>query len=613
MKPNMTVKMGPKCFSGIKELDEGRVIDENRIKLLCDYINQRLDCADFRMVAVIRTLYAYDSLLSKEIKEYMEQTVFNFKYWMDEPGDDNMCYWSENHQILFAAVEYLAGQLYPDALFFNAGLTGTQHMEKARKRILLWLRWRYDYGFTEWYSNTYYEEDIAALSLLIDFCEEQEIVIKSKMIMDLILLDMALHSWWGLFCATSGRCYETQKKNPKAQDTLEISETLWQFGHVDEYDYSRISASFLLMKNYDLPEIIRTIGYDTGDVEITSSIGLDLTEIRGEFSDLHDINTTGMFLWGMESFTNPESIDMALKIFNEWELYKNSFLKDFKMVNYKLLRRSGLLPLLVKLLKPVTQGIAIQRANTYTYKTKDYMLSTAQCHHPGEFADQQHIWQATLSDSVTVFTTHPGSPAFSDIDRNFSPSYWVGNGIFPHSVQHKNVHMNIYNLGKRKGFMEKKRMLFTHAYFPTDRFDDVILDENYIFGKLGDAYIVLIGRYPLKPNPKDATDIIQEGKLTYWICEIGTRDQYPSFENFITEIRSREIGFRKNILTYKGKCTYTLQYKGQFTVNGTPVNTQYDRLNMPYGKVVRKPKEIKICFEGRTLYLNFDKMERYHN
>jgi hypothetical protein len=129
MKPNMTVKMGPKCFSGIKELDEGRVIDENRIKLLCDYINQRLDCADFRMVAVIRTLYAYDSLLSKEIKEYMEQTVFNFKYWMDEPGDDNMCYWSENHQILFAAVEYLAGQLYPDALFFNAGLTGTQRME----------------------------------------------------------------------------------------------------------------------------------------------------------------------------------------------------------------------------------------------------------------------------------------------------------------------------------------------------------------------------------------------------------------------------------------------------------------------------------------------------
>ena len=155
--------------------------------------------------------------------------------------------------------------------------------------------------------------------------------------------------------------------------------------------------------------------------------------------------------------------ESTLEMFESWKLHNNSFLKDLNIVNRKILKRSGLLPFMVRILNPVTQGIAIQRANTYTYKTKDYMLSTAQAHHPGAFGDQQHIWQATLSPEVTVFTTHPAASAFDDVDRNFSPGYWVGNGIQPYSVQHENVHISIYDLRKRIGFMEKDRKYYTHA------------------------------------------------------------------------------------------------------------------------------------------------------
>lgn len=612
MKPDMTIKMGPTCFPGIKGLDEGKTIDETEIRLVCDYVNSRLDCADFRMVSIIRTLYAYSHLVSEDTRKYMEEAVLNFKYWMDEPGDDDMCYWSENHQILFASVEYLAGQLYPDKVFSNAELTGREHMDKAEVRINRWLYYRFAYGFTEWHSNTYYEEDIAALTILIDFCRDETIVIRSKMIMDLILLDMAMHSWNGLFCATSGRCYEAQKKNPLRQNTLGVSEALWGFGHLEEFDYSKITANFLLMKRYDLPEVIRAIGHDDNRVEIMDSMGLDLTEIRKEFEDPNDIDTTGMFLWAMESFTNPQSIDITLKIFNEWNLHENSFLRDLKMVNYDLLRKSRLLPLIVKILNPVTQGVAIQRANTYTYKTGDYMLSTAQFHHPGEFADQQHIWQATLSDSVTVFTTHPSLSAFSDVDRNFSPSYWVGSGILPHSVQHKNIHISIYDLRKRRGFMETKRMLYTHAHFPTQKFHKVVLEENYLFGKLGDVFIALVGRYPLKANPEDSTDIIQEGRMTYWICEMGTGETYPSFNDFMETIKSKTIDFSANRLTYGGKDTYSLKLNGEFTLNGKEISTDYQRLDSPYGRIERKPKDIYISFQGKTLYLNFEALVREH-
>lgn len=607
---DMTIKMGPKCYTGIRQLHEGKTIDETQIIPICEYVNHRYDCSDFRMVSLIRTMYSYPHLLSEQTRERVKTTILNFKYWMDEPGHDDMCYWSENHQILFAAVEYLAGQLYPDEMFPNASMTGKEHLEKARIRILRWLKYRFTYGFTEWHSNTYYEEDIAPLAILIDFCKDDEIATKSKMIMDLLLLDMGMHSFKGLFGATSGRCYEAQKKNPMKQDTLEVSERVWGFGNIEAYDYSRISANFLLMEKYDLPEVIRKIGRDTGEVIIKDSMGLDLKEIKQEFADLKDIDTTGMFLWAMESFTNPESVNMALKVFNEWELHKNSFLKDFKMINHPVLIKLGLLPTIVRLLNPVTQGIAIQRANTYTYKTSEYMLSTVQNHHPGTFGDQQHVWQATLSKEVTVFTTHPGAPAFEDVNRNFSPDYWVGSGIFPHSVQRKNVHMSIYKLNQRKGFMEKQRVPYTHAYFPVDRFDEVVLEGNMIFGKLGEAYIALIGRNELKVSGKDSSDLIQEGLVTYWICELSSSRVFDSFEAFMEAIRSRKISFAQDTLTYEGSDDYALTYKGAFSVNGHEIVTDYDRMDTPYGKVKRKPGEIQVAFEGSSLYLHFDRCER---
>jgi len=611
-KPDMRIKMGPACFPGIKDLDENKSIDESQIRDICAYIDERYDCADFRMVCIIRTLYIHTHLLSEETVQIMKKTVLDFKYWMDEPGEDNMCTWSENHQMIFSTVEYLAGQLYPDEIFTNANITGTEHKQKAEKRINNWLYYRFTYGFTEWHSNVYYEEDIAPIALLIDLSKDEDLVTRTKMIMDILLLDMAMFSWKGLFGATSGRCYKKHKMNPLKQSTIQVTEKVFGFNNIKDYDYSKIDTSFMLNKKYDIPKVIRDIGRDYDDVEIKDSMGLDLKEIKDEFEDLKDIDTTGMFLWAMEAFTNKESINMTLKILNEWKMQNNSFLKDFKMINKPILIKLNLLPTIVKLLNPVTQGIAIQRANSYIYKTKYYTMSTAQKHHPKEFADQQHIWQATLSKEITVFTTHPGWAAFSDIDRNFSPDYWVGNGIFPHSVQYKNVHISIYDLKKRKGFIEKKRALFTHAYFPQDLFDEVILEDNYLFGRHKDTYIALIAKNKLEFNPEDNTDCIQQGELTYWICILGDIEKDKSFEEFIQKTRSNKIEFTNKKLTIKSKDTYELEYNKDFKLNNVPILTEYKRLESPYGDIERKPKEIRIQFQNKYLYLNYDKIIREH-
>ena len=607
---DMKVKMGDKCFSGIRDLDEGRSIDETELLGLCEFVDQRYDCADFRMVSLLRTRYAYWELLSESTRAAIEASILGFKYWMDEPGDDGMCFWSENHQILFATVEYLAGGKYPDHVFINDGRSGRYHAVKAAHRIDRWMEYRFRYGFTEWHSNTYYEEDIAPLTLLIDFSNDVAMAAKATMVMDLLLLDMAMHSYQGFFCATSGRCYEAQKKDPATQDTLDIAGKVWGFGNVREYDYHRISANFLLMKNYRVPDVIRGIGRDTGVAEIRDSMGLDLAEVRGEFSDPGDIDTTGMFLWAMESFTNLESVNLTMKIFKAWKLQRNNFLKDLKTLDLPLLRSPHILPAIVRLLNPVTQGIAIQRANTYTFRSGGFMLSTAQAHHPGEFGDQQHVWQATLPGGVTVFTTHPGAAAFDDSDRNFSPSYWVGNGIFPHAAQCRSTVLCIYDLRLRRGFMEHARKQFTHAWFPRGKFDESLMEERRLFGRKADTYLALVARNPLRINPVDADDVIQDGSLTWWVCELGTKAEYGSFEEFIAAIRSRVVSFSGRTLGYRGKQNLSLRWRGVFRVDGAVVDTDYGRYDTPWVKAARHPARLEIGHGGKSLALDFANLER---
>ena len=99
-----------------------------------EYMNKRFDCADFRAQMLFK-IYK-DCPLSDRCSALIKKTFIGFKYFIDEPGDDSMCYWSENHQILFAVSEYLEGQEWPDEIFTNDGKTGAEHMQKAGKRSL---------------------------------------------------------------------------------------------------------------------------------------------------------------------------------------------------------------------------------------------------------------------------------------------------------------------------------------------------------------------------------------------------------------------------------------------------------------------------------------------
>lgn len=617
----MSVKMQNKCFPDIEKLYNGQTANEEQILELVDFINCRYDCADFRMICILRSLYDFSHLISENTVNKMKHCVLNFKYWMDEPGEDSMCYWSENHQLLFAVCEYLAGQKYKNEIFKNNGMNGQQHMEKAKIKIERWLLRRFEHGFIEWHSNTYYEEDIAPLSLFIDLCQDKALTVKSIMLMDMLLLDMALHCYNGAFCAASGRCYEAQKKNPSSQDVLDIAEKAFGTGRVKSYDFTRLSADFIINKNYKVPKVIRLIANSKQPQLTLTSMGLDLAEIKQAFNKNSDIEDYGCFMWAMEAFTNVESVQATMQLYNKYKLHTNIFLKDLQMINIPILYKLKLLPLLVKILNPVTQGVAIQRANTYTYKTQAWMLSTAVQYHPHEFGDQQHIWQATLPNDITVFTTHPGAAFFDDNARNFSPSYWVGNGINPHSAQIGNISLSLYNVKGRKGFLEKQRAKFTHAYVPFNLFDKVVFTNksNIFYGKINDSYIALIGSGELEA--KGENELALQGEITGWACVLGSKDTYESFEQFCKltslynlQIKGKELTLQinnaKGCININDNSLLQIKFKNGFYINGLKQIVQYPRLSAFCGKAERYKHSFNINYEGSSLQLDYDKAVR---
>ena len=597
------------------DLEEGNTPDFEVISSTMTYVDGRYDVSDFRLQSTTRILYEHSDNVPTVYLDDIKDTVLGFKYWMDQPGDDSMCYWSENHQLLFSTSEYLLGHYYQDEIFTNDDLTGQEHSDMGKERVLIWLEQRWLYGFTEFYSNTYYVEDIAPLANLIDFAPDEEVRVKAQIILDLLLYDLATQSFKGTFTTVSGRMYESGKKHPDGNSMRTVAESFLDY-EVGE-DRIGMDLNFIYINDYSVPKVFSEIGHDERNVIIKASNGLNLSELKDK--DLIGLDDNQIMIqWAMESFTNPEVVTNSMKYINNNGMLTNEFLNDFKLINITFLRDMGLLPTVSRILNPKSNGVSIQRGNSYTYKTENFFMATLQNHQPGDFADQQHVFSVSLSPSVTVFHQHPAK-ALGEGALSNSPGYWVGHGRFPHSAQDENVNLSIYDIPTEKGFMEDSISDFTHAYFPTTLFDEYSIEGEYAFARVGDTYIALIGNSDLylgqditDTSVQSTDDLIQDGPNQFWITEVSSSTEDTSFEAFKTRIKGNEITFNETNLqlTYNSNKSHDLLFKGDYIVNGTTMDLEYDRMDSPYASVIRESGTMTISYNGETLFLDFYNLER---
>jgi hypothetical protein len=593
------------------ELSNGeKEINWNRLDGTLNYINARYDVADFHVAMLVRLLYEYPDRIPPEMMTKIKTTLLNFKYWMDEPGECSMCFWSENHQILFASAEYLIGQLYPNEVFHNSGLTGKQHMDKASKRIFDWQEMRWKFGFSEFYSSVYYNEDIAGMINLIDYSKDERMVKRTEMIMDLLLYDIASQKSNNMFTSVSGRAYEGGRKGGPTISISRITNFIWD--KTKKNTKPHINYGFVTSKKYKLPSVLFEIGKDSTNMVIKQSNGLNISELKNE-SYFGDDDRSMMMQWGMESFSNPEIIRNSLSYIRKNKMFANHFFKEFKQLDISLIQLFHLEPALVRISKPQSNGVAIQRGNTYTYKTNCYSLYTAQNYYPGNYANQVHVSGMNIGNSFSVFHLHP---AIEKGEKQESPNYWVGYGRLPHSVQDSSVNLSIYNLPEKKGIFEKDMLHYTHAYFPKFDFDSTRIENNYAFGMKGKTYCAMIGKNDFYFRSSTDDDLIQQGNQTFWIIEAGDKDTDGSFKNFCSRILKNKIEFdtEKLSLSYtsKGK-NYCVKYAGDFLINGDKIDTRYSRFDSPYIKAKFKPDSMEFRFRNKFLNLNFYKIKRECN
>lgn len=168
-------------------------------------IDARRDCADFGLAALLRLEIL--GLSTKEESAEIRRAALAFRYWMDEPGNDAMCFHSENHSLLFHGCQWLAGNLYPDEVFANSGRTGRAQAALARTRVADWLQQVEKRGFEEFNSGTYIPITIAAMLNVVDFARDAELSQRMAAQIDRIYKDLAQHAFADGVISPQGRIY----------------------------------------------------------------------------------------------------------------------------------------------------------------------------------------------------------------------------------------------------------------------------------------------------------------------------------------------------------------------------------------------------------------------
>jgi hypothetical protein len=204
-----------------------------------------------------------------------------------------------------------------------------------------------------------------------------------------------------------------------------------------------------------------------------------------------------------------------------------------------------------------------------TYKTPDYMLSSAQDYRAGEPGNGEQVWQATLGPDTVVFGTHPANMSESDAHRN---SFWRGNAVLPRVAQWKDVLIAVHKLP------QDDWMGFTHAYLPIYAFDEILFQNDagghlWAFAREGDGYLALTsaqGIELIREGPSAYREVRSYGEEDVWLCLMGRMATDGSFQDFQKAVLALDVdlqGPAVRVDTLRGD-TLSFGWTGPLRVNG---------------------------------------------
>ncbi|UJW84787.1 hypothetical protein [Devosia sp. SL43] len=194
-------------------LETGRGGDDPRLRPIIEEtlaaIEERRDCADFVSVPLLWAYMRHAAKFPDDLRQRSERALLDFRYWVDEPGNDVMWFWSENHALCFHVSQLLAGLTWPEATFTASGRTGREQSALATERLGLWFDAVEEDGLAEWNSAAYYPVDFIGLLALAELAPEP-ISARARALCDRIFTMVALHTLEGVPAGSMGRAYDKE-------------------------------------------------------------------------------------------------------------------------------------------------------------------------------------------------------------------------------------------------------------------------------------------------------------------------------------------------------------------------------------------------------------------
>ncbi|MGE6740312.1 hypothetical protein ACQKGC_08580 [Allorhizobium pseudoryzae] len=196
----------------IATLHLGRPVDDGLREVIGNTlasINERRDCSDFVMVPLLWVYGSYQDRLPHDLQQAIRTAILDYRYWVDEPGNDVMWFWSENHVLCFHVSQYLAGRLLPRAGFVCSGRTGREQERLATERLMKWFDSVEAHGLAEWNSAAYYPIDFIGL-LALEHLGDGNIKKRARALLDRLFTMIALHTLGGVPAGSMGRAYDKE-------------------------------------------------------------------------------------------------------------------------------------------------------------------------------------------------------------------------------------------------------------------------------------------------------------------------------------------------------------------------------------------------------------------
>ncbi len=610
-----------------------------------------VDTRDFDALYLLNLVLGYrgNPVVPEELWQKVETALKTFKFWYTEPTPegliDNSYYWTENHEAIYYTLEYLVGQLFPDEPLSTDGRLGSVHHAEARQKLRRWLDLRARYGFSEWHSNVYYQKDLTPLLTLAEYAQDDDIRTRSSMVLDVLLFDIALHIQRGAFGVTHGRSYKKDKMTSLDEDTWGATKMLFD---ATEYPYQSTShADAVLLaraQRYRLPSVIWRVARSGDSFADRERMSIDINEegpvqtdpVAPEglsFSDPNDVP-----VWfGIGALTTWEVVPLTVQTFEQYNLWETESFAPFA----GLRTLTGNIPFAQSFAAGIYRFLnfgLLKEVNTYTYRTPDFMLSSAIDYRAGSFGQQYHSWQATFDANALVFTNHPFRPLAMSTDWLDDPEtggYWNGEASMPRSAQLENVAVHIY---APQYPMQNPPPLdyfhyepYTHAYFPQDHFDEVVQQGNWTFGRFRDGYIALYSYRPAEflvydPNVYATNGMVKPfdlvangGADNVWIVECGRAADSGSFADFRAAILAAHLevtplgtenGLSKGydvVYDSPSRGRITFGWQAPFTVGGTEIPlAQFPRYDDPWSHTEFGSPQITIEDNHVGERLDFD-------